>query len=93
MTSQDDVKFNMSETDALCVMTGDTLVLQPLATTRYLFEAGMITGDMVQPGVCIAEYNMEEQRLTGGGVMTRQQVIALRDFLNDFINRIKGSLC
>jgi hypothetical protein len=66
-------------------MANDMLILQPLATTRYVFERGYVTGDMKTPGISMAYYEVEKQQWSGGGVLTRQQVIVLRDFLDTYL--------
>lgn len=81
-----------AEHEAICQRDGDMLILQPFATTRSVFEPGHRTGDRNTPGIGIAHYGVEEQRWSGGGVLTRQHVSALRDFLNDFLLHNSGEV-
>ncbi len=79
-------KFCLKEEDARIMNKSGSLYIDPLADTRYVFTPGMTTGDMTTPGIGIAKYNISDDILSGG-VMTRKQIIALRDFLEEWCNQ------
>ena len=59
-------------------------ILSPLGDIQYAFTENCKTGNMTRWGMGIERYNDKIQTFIGG-VLTREQVIELRDFLDEWV--------
>jgi hypothetical protein len=74
----------LSLENAICERKGKTLTIHPLGDTKYVFRYPSITGEMKTPSIGITRRDIESG-VWSSGVMTQEQVIALRNFLDEWI--------
>jgi len=61
-------------------------ILSPLGDVQYSFTENCKTGDMKDWGMGIERFD-DELKIFIGGVITRDHVIELRDFLDEWCNK------
>ena len=60
-------------------------ILSPLGDKQYSFTEDSKTGDMTEWGMGIGRFN-DDLKTFIGGVLIREEVIELRDFLSEWIS-------
>ena len=71
---------------AICKRSHNKLIIHPLGDTKYTFHYPVTTGDMAESSIGVSTFDIEKQ-VWSGGVMTREQVFALRDFLDEWCHQ------